>query len=159
MRRALSIIRADSAADAAPATDSVTLDFDARHRRRLRMDADSGVPVILDLPRATVLRDGDLLVCEDGSHIAVRAAAEELLEIRCSDTPALMRMAWHLGNRHLPTDISPDRLLIRRDHVIADMAAGLGGAVREVRAPFDPEGGAYDEGHHHAPADGAQDGG
>ncbi len=80
---------------------------------------------------------------EDGTCISVRAAPEELLEITVADAHALTRLAWHLGNRHLAVQILPDRLRILRDHVIAEMIALLGGSVREITAPFDPETGAY----------------
>jgi urease accessory protein len=130
--------------------DEVTLDYDGRHRRRVMLACASGRRVLLDLAEATVLRDGDGLETPDGV-ILVRAADETLDEITCASAPELMRLAWHLGNRHLATEIHGDRLLIRHDHVIADMAERLGGRVRPVRAPFNPEGGAYggDHGHHH----------
>ena len=130
--------------------DTVRLDFDARHRRRIAMLGDRGLAFLLDLQRATHLRDGDVLVLDDGRHVEVRAAAEPLAEIRAGDVAALVRIAWHLGNRHLPTVLAPDRLLIRRDHVIEDMVRGLGGNVTHIAAPFDPEGGAYaGAGHAH----------
>jgi urease accessory protein len=101
------------------------------------------VAFLLDLPAATELRGGDALVLEDGRLIEVVAAPEPLLEIRCADPLHLARVAWHLGNRHLPTQLLKNRLRIRRDHVIAEMAAKLGAKVVEIEAPFDPEGGAY----------------
>jgi urease accessory protein len=134
------------------AVDAVTLDFDARHRRRFRLNSDGGDAVLLDLPKAVAMADGDGLRLDDGSWIAVRAAVEELAEITCDDQMHLVRVAWHLGNRHLPTQIDGMRLLIRPDHVIEDMARGLGAVVRHVRAPFQPEGGAYGE-HSHPHAD------
>lgn len=136
----------------AAADDSIVLDYDDRHRRRMAMTGTHGVSFLLDLPEATWLRSGDALVLEDGRLIEVVAAPEPLLEIRCADPLHLARVAWHLGNRHLPSQIMPKAIRIRRDHVIADMARGLGAQVREIEAPFDPEGGAYAEGaggHHH----------
>ncbi len=129
------------------AADTVVLDHDNRHRRRLAMTGAGGLDFLLDLPEATTLRDGDGLALEDGRIVAVRAAAEPLTEVRGSDTAALVRLAWHLGNRHLPTQLDGDRLLIRRDHVIEAMLTGLGATVSHVDAPFDPEGGAYGHGH------------
>lgn len=130
------------------AADSVVLDFDDRHRRRMAMRGTRGLSFLLDLPEALALRGGDALVLEDGRLIEVVAAPEPLLEIRCNDPQHLVRVAWHLGNRHLPTQIMGRSLRIRRDHVIADMAKGLGARVIEIEAPFDPEGGAYAGGGH-----------
>jgi urease accessory protein len=135
------------------AADRVVLDYDDRHRRRMAMTGAKGTSFLLDLPVATELRGGDALVLEDGSLIEVVAAPEALLEIRCANALHLARIAWHLGNRHLPTQLLPNALRIRRDHVIAEMARQLGAEVIEIAAPFDPEGGAYAgaAGHHHHP--------
>jgi urease accessory protein len=91
----------------------------------------------------------------DDRHRRRMAAPEPLLEIRCGNPLHLARIAWHLGNRHLPTQLFPKYLRIRRDHVIAEMAAKLGARVIEIEGPFDPEGGAYDapahaHGHDHS---------
>jgi urease accessory protein len=125
------------------AADTVVLDFDDRHRRRMAMTGTRGQEFLLDLENAVALRGGDALVLEDGRLIEVVAAAEPLLEIKGSDPHHLIRVAWHLGNRHLPTQIMPKGLRIRRDHVIEAMVKGLGARVIEIEAPFDPEGGAY----------------
>lgn len=144
-----------------PAADLVLLTFHDRHRRRMRMTGCNGTDVLLDLERAITLQDGDGLILDDGSIIAVKAAAEPLIEITCDDPLHRARIAWHLGNRHLPTQIDEDRILIREDHVIAEMVEGLGGTCKLVEDAFNPEGGAYgdggnghhhhddDEGHHH----------
>ena len=135
----------------APA-DTVVLDFDDRHRRRVAMTGTRGLEFLLDLENAVALRGGDALVLEDGRLIEVVAAPEPLAEIRCNDPHHLVRVAWHLGNRHLPTQIMGKGLRIRRDHVIEAMVKGLGARVIEIEAPFDPEGGAYaGGGHAHAP--------
>jgi len=131
--------------------DTVVLDFDDRHRRRMAMTGTRGLEFLLDLENATALRGGDALVLEDGRLIEVVAAPEPLVEIRGSDPHHLIRVAWHLGNRHLPTQIMPKGLRIRRDHVIEAMVKGLGARIIEIEAPFDPEGGAYAE-HAHAEA-------
>ena len=132
--------------------DTVVLDFDDRHRRRMAMTGTRGLEFLLDLENAVALRGGDALVLEDGRLIEVVAAPEPLLEIRGSDPHHLVRVAWHLGNRHLPTQIMPRGLRIRRDHVIEAMVKGLGARIIEIEAPFDPEGGAYaGGGHAHAP--------
>jgi urease accessory protein len=148
-----------------PGADSVVLDFDDRHRRRMAMTGTRGLEFLLDLENAIALRGGDALVLEDGRLIEVVAAPEPLLEIRGADPHHLIRVAWHLGNRHLPTQIMKKGLRIRRDHVIEAMVKGLGARVIEIEAPFDPEGGAYaghaHEGeaaaHHHTGHDHAHD--
>jgi urease accessory protein len=134
-----------------PAADSVVLDFDDRHRRRMAMTGTRGLEFLLDLEQAVALRGGDALVLDDGRLVEVVAAAEPLIEIRGADPQHLVRIAWHLGNRHLPTQIVGKGLRIRRDHVIEAMVQGLGAKVVEIQAPFDPEGGAYA-----APAPGAE---
>jgi urease accessory protein len=123
--------------------DSVVLDYDGRQRRRISMQGRKGLSFLLDLPHMAQLHGGDALVLEDGRLIQVVAASEPLFEIRCNDALQTARMAWHLGNRHIPTQLSQTALRIRRDHVIADMAKQLGAEVIEIEAPFDPEGGAY----------------
>jgi urease accessory protein len=133
------------------AADTVVLDFDDRHRRRMAMTGTRGLEFLLDLEHAIALRGGDALVLEDGRLIEVVAAPEPLVEIRGADPLHLVRVAWHLGNRHLPTQIMPKGLRIRRDHVIEAMVTGLGARIIEIEAPFDPEGGAYAAAH--APAD------
>jgi urease accessory protein len=132
------------------AADTVVLDFDDRHRRRMAMTGTRGLEFLLDLENAVALRGGDALVLEDGRLIEVVAAAEPLVEIRGADPLHLVRVAWHLGNRHLPTQIMPKGLRIRRDHVIEAMVKGLGARIIEIEAPFDPEGGAYASSHAHA---------
>lgn len=130
------------------ARGTVTLAFDDRYRRRLRLTSDAGDPFLLDLSRAAVLEDGDGLALSDGTWLAVKAAAEALLEITAPSPLLLPRIAWHLGNRHLPAQIEAERILIREDHVIADMIEGLGGRVGRISAPFTPEAGAYVAGPH-----------
>src|SRR6201994_399649 len=124
----------------------------------MAMKGTRGLEFLLDLENAVALRGGDALVLEDGRLIEVVAAPEPLIEIKGSDPHHLIRVAWHLGNRHLPTQIMPKGLRIRRDHVIEAMVKGLGARVVEIEAPFDPEGGAYagsahghaNEHYHHA---------
>jgi urease accessory protein len=140
------------------ARDTVTLDFDDRFRRRRRYVGAKGLAFLLDLEEATALRDGDGLLLEGGGVILVRAAPEPLVEVTADTPEKLMRLAWHLGNRHLPAQIEGSRILIRDDHVITAMLKGLGATLARVDASFDPEGGAYGEhnrnpdhhhGHHH----------
>jgi urease accessory protein len=115
------------------------------------MTGTRGLEFLLDLENAVALRGGDALVLDDGRLIEVVAAPEPLVEIRCRDPEHLVRVAWHLGNRHLPTQITARGLRVRRDHVIEAMVKGLGARIVEIEAPFDPEGGAYaGGGHEHA---------
>lgn len=139
--------KGDWPADAA--ADSLTLNYDDRHRRRIRLTTDSGADVLLDLAKAVPIADGDGLALADGGWLAVRAAPEPLIEITCGTPHELARIAWHLGNRHLPAEVRAESLRIRPDHVIVEMLNGLGAATREIEAPFQPEGGAYDHHHHH----------
>ena len=129
--------------------DTVVLDFDERHRRRVAMTGVRGTEFLLDLEEAVMLRSGDGLRLEDGKIVEVVAAPEPLAEIRASDPAALTRVAWHLGNRHLPTQLMRKALRIRRDPVIEAMVQGLGAVVLGIEAPFDPEGGAYVRGGSH----------
>jgi urease accessory protein len=128
--------------------DSVTLDYDGRHRRRIVLTGASGAEYLLDLAEATHLKDGDGLQLPGGGILQVVAKAEPLLEITAHSPADLIRLAWHIGNRHLAAQIFADRILIRRDHVIAHMLEHQGAHVREVMAAFDPEGGAYRDGGH-----------
>ncbi len=142
------------------AADGLTLDFDMRHRRRLTLTTARGELILLDLPKAVAMADGDGLRLDDGRWLRVTAAQEPLAEVRCGSPQDLARIAWHLGNRHLPAEIGNGVVRIRPDHVIEAMLERLGAAVTHVQAPFQPEGGAYggdqphgrnDHGHdHHA---------
>ena len=129
---------------------SLTLDFDARHRRRIRVTTDQGVDVLIDLPKAVPMADGDALQLEDGRLLKVRAAAEAVVEVRHKEPNQLLRLAWHLGNRHLPTEIRDRILRIRPDHVIEEMLQRFGAELAKVETPFQPAGGAYcDDDRHH----------
>lgn len=142
------------------AAETVVLAYDDRHRRRMAMTGEGGLSFLLDLPEATVLQDGDGLMLEDGRVVRVVAAPEALVEISAESAAALVRIAWHLGNRHLPTEVRGERLRIRRDHVIEQMLRQLGAQLVPVTAPFAPEGGAYRHGavhgHDHGHAHGHQ---
>ncbi len=134
------------------AADRVVLDHGDRHCRRVTLTGANGLAFVLDLPTATRLHGGDALVLEDGRLVEVVAAPEALFEIRCADPQHLARVAWHFGNRHVPVEVRGDALRIRRDHVLADLAAKLGARVVPLEAPFEPEGGAYDDAHHYGDA-------
>ena len=129
--------------------DRVLIDWDRRHRRRILLRTEGGADLLLDLPQAVRLRGGDGLLLDGGGIVRVEARPEALLELHAHTPDALVRIAWHLGNRHLPVQLLDGRVRIRADHVIADMVRGLGGHVAELSAPFDPEAGAYAGGHHH----------
>jgi urease accessory protein len=135
--------------DPAKEVDRVSIDFDRRHRRRILLATDTGKELLLDLPQAARLRHGEGLALDDGGVVRVCAKPEPLLEIHAHDEGELVRIAWHLGNRHLPVQLLGDRIRIRADHVIEEMVEGLGGHVETIDAPFDPEAGAYAGGHQH----------
>ena len=150
MRRAiehLSVVETN----AEPPTATVTLSFEDRHRRRVRLVDDAGVPFLLDLPRAVLMHHGDRLRLDSGGTIEVHAAIEPVMELSCHSVSHAARVAWHVGNRHVPVQVLADgRLRLRVDHVLRDMALGLGAEVRLLSAPFAPEPGAYGGGHGHA---------
>ena len=132
------------------AAGAVTLDFDARYRRRIRLTTDDDEDFLLDLPKTVAMADGDALQLDDGRLLKVQAAAELTVEVRHADPNQLVRIAWHLGNRHFPTEIRNDVLRIRPDHVIEAMLHGFGADLVKLQAPFQPEGGAYSgSGHRH----------
>jgi urease accessory protein len=139
--------------DPAKIVGRVVLDHDNRYRRRLVLQTDGDESLLLDLAEATLLRHGDGLALDDGAVILVEAMSERLLEIRAPQRSLLTRIVWHLGNRHVPTQLDGDRVRIREDHVIAEMVAQLGGTTALITAPFNPEGGAYGGAatHDHAP--------
>ena len=133
------------------ATGTVTLLFEERHRRRIRLVTDQGEEILLDLPKAVAMADGDGLRLHDGRWLKIQAAAEPVVEVSHADPEQLTRLAWHLGNRHLPTQIGRAVLRIRPDHVIEAMLESLGANLMKMHAPFQPEGGAYSshgERHH-----------
>ena len=125
----------------------MTLDHEARHRRRVALKTDAGEDILLDLEKATVLDDGDALKLDDERLVLVKAAPQKLLEVRADNPLRLLRIAWHIGNRHTPAEITPDAIYIEDDHVLAEMVRGQGCRVAAVERPFRPERGAY---HPHA---------
>ena len=128
------------------ATDTVTLDYEARLLRRKRLVSDAGEPFLVELAETRSLSQGEGFRLDDGRIIAVMAAAEPLLAVRHGN---LARIAWHVGNRHTPCQIADDHILIREDKVLQAMLEGLGASVTQVTAPFTPEGGAYGHGRTH----------
>ena len=132
--------------------DHVVLKYDDRYRRRITMTGTGGLEFLLDLKNPTVLNDGDALILSDNQMIAVVAAAEPLIEVRCKNAEYLVRIAWHIGNRHTPCEIKQDCLVIRCDHVLEDLLIRLGAVLEKTKAPFNPEGGAYGVGRTHSHA-------
>lgn len=132
--------------------DLVTLAHDERRIRRKLLTLLHGDEVLVDFPNPVTLDDRAALVLSDGRLVEVIAAEEMLFEIAGRDREHLIRLAWHLGNRHLPAQIEEHRILIERDHVIRDMLVGLGAKVKEISEPFFPEPGAYHSqgDHNHA---------
>jgi urease accessory protein len=122
---------------------TATLDLDHRHRRRIRLETDTGEEFLLDLREARVLSPGDGLILDNGDVVEVQAAPERVCDVTAESPAALARLAWHLGNRHLPVEIRGHALRIRDDHVIVAMLRGLGATVVQLRASFTPEAGAY----------------
>ena len=149
VKRASQILRAGTWR-AADAIDQVVLDADERYRRRIVLPGGHGTTFLLDLPEATALHDGDGLVRDDGTIVAVVAKPEPLVEIAAADAAdviaTMARLAWHLGNRHTELQIVGDKLRMRRDHVLEEMLVGLGASVTPIEAPFEPERGAYEHG-------------
>jgi urease accessory protein len=147
--------RSASAWPSQEAADSLTLNYDNRHRRRIRLKTDAGADLLLDLPKAVAMAHGDGLRLEDGRWLSVKAAPEALIEVRAEGATRLARIAWHIGNRHFPAQILDGAIRFRPDHVMEAMVAGLGGSMTRLDAPFQPEGGAYGgggqaQGHGHA---------
>ncbi len=126
--------------------DHVLLTYEDRFLRRKVLTLASGAKLRVDLPQTTSLDHGGVLITDAGDEVAIRAAEEPLLEVTGE---RLHRIAWHIGNRHTPCQIEDNRLLIQRDHVMADMLVRIGAQVREIVEPFTPEGGAYGHGRTH----------
>ena len=148
------MLRASSVCSAASISESrvidhVVLDAFDRQRRRFVMKGECGTEFLLDLPQATALKDGDGLVLDDGTIVRVVGLPEPLLEISATSALGLVRLAWHLGNRHTDTQFVGAKIRIRRDHVLEDMVKQLGANACPIEAPFDPEAGAPGHDHHH----------
>lgn len=129
--------------------ETITLTYADRFLRRKLLCSDTGTSFLADLSGTQSLNHGDAFELSDGRRVAVLAAQEELLELRSDN---LVRLAWHIGNRHTPCKVETDRLLIQPDHVLYEMVLQLGGTVAQVNEPFTPEGGAYGHGRTHGHA-------
>jgi urease accessory protein len=152
MRRATKVLAPGTWHDSVA---TVSLTYDDRYRRRTRLTDTAGIDFLLDLEKPRVLQHGEGLALEGGGVIAVVAADEAVADIHTHSLAETARIAWHIGNRHIPVQVLKDgSLRIRDDHVLAAMIEGLGAHVHRAMAPFSPEGGAYSEeaktrGHHH----------
>jgi len=133
---------------------TLTLAFDMRQKSRFRAQLDEGVEVALFMPRGSVLRSGDLLKADNGKIVLVKAAAELVSYVATEDSHLMARACYHLGNRHVPLQIGEGWLRYAHDHVLDDMLHGLGLHAKAMRAPFEPEAGAYGghASHQHAHA-------
>ena len=149
MIRATAIVRRP-AVKAERVADSLVLDHEARLRRRVALKGEGGLEFLLDLERANVIEDGDAVKLEDGRLVQIKAAPEKLIAITTDNPLRLVKVAWHLGNRHVATEITNDTLYIAHDHVLLEMVRGLGATATPVERPFRPERGAY-AGHDHGP--------
>jgi len=137
---------------------SLSLPFEIRQKSRFRSILEDGTELAIFLPRGSKLTDGDLLEADDGTLIRVVAAPEQLLYVTAPDSLALTRAAYHLGNRHTPVEIGDGFLKLANDPVLREMLQGLGMQLREVQLPFQPESGAYSQGHsHHSDAGGERE--
>jgi len=153
MRRAVRVISAGEGT-LQDVQGTVTLCFEDRFRRRVRLHDDGGEAFMLDLAQATRFEDGDGLALDGGGVLLVRAALEDVVDVAGLDTQHTARLAWHIGNRHTPVEVLKNgHLRIQYDHVLAHMLEGLGATLDRKTAPFVPEPGAYDN-----PSDGASHG-
>ena len=133
---------------------SVALDWDVRQKSRFDAHTAEGEHIGVFLPRGTVLRGGDVLIDTDGQMLRVQAADQAVLRITpCTEHGSafdLVRAAYHLGNRHVPIELTPTHLHIEPDHVLAEMLRAMHLIVTPTDAPFEPESGAYGDGHSHS---------
>lgn len=127
----------------------LVLSFQQREKSRLKAELANGEAVGLFLARGTVLKAGDVLESDDGARLRVVAADETVSTVTAKDSHLLLRIAYHLGNRHVPLQVEPTWLRYRHDHVLDDMVRLIGGEVKVEQAPIQPESGAYGGGHHH----------
>ena len=123
--------------------DTVILNYAQRSAQQMTVTGVKGTVIEIGLHKSWRLRTDYLLVLDDGSLVEVVAAPEALIEARAADIAALARLAWHLGDRHIPVQVLPNRIRARRDGAIEGLLASLGAKVATIEAPFEPEGGAY----------------
>ncbi|WP_375452730.1 urease accessory protein UreE [uncultured Devosia sp.] len=127
--------------------ERIVLEHDERRLRRKLLRLQGGAEIMLDFPQTITLDHRGALQLDDGRLVEIVAAPELLYEIRARDTDHLVRLAWHIGNRHTAAQLEANRILIKRDHVLKAMLEGLGAVITDVAEPFFAEHGAY---HSHA---------
>jgi urease accessory protein len=148
MPRAISVLAADHRRDR-PVVDTVVLDHAQRSTQNITVTGVKGGSYEIALAEPARLRTDDLLVLDDGGLVEVVAAPEALIEGRAADVAALSRLAWHLGDRHVPVQVLPNRVRVRRDANVEALLKSLGAKIVLIEAPFEPEGGAYSSSHGH----------
>jgi urease accessory protein len=148
MPRAVRVLSA-AARHGRTATDTVILDYAARSTQTITVTSVKGACIDINLHEPARLRTDDALVLDDGALVEVVAASEPLIEARAADVAGLSRLAWHLGDRHLPVQVLANRIRVRRDASIETLLASLGAKMIPIEAPFEPEGGAYESSHAH----------
>jgi len=136
-------------ATAGEPSDRLVLTWELRRKSRLKATTASGREVGLFLPRGTVLLDGHLMKASDERIIAVEAAPEDVSTIASPDAMLLARVAYHLGNRHVRTQVGPGFTRYRHDRAIDDLVRKLGAQVTVEEVPFEPERGTKDHAHDH----------
>jgi len=156
MPRAIRVVAAAERGDR-PVADTLILDYAQRGAQTLSLAGVKGGPYDIDLPAPARLRTDDLLELDDGRLLEVVAAAEPLLEARVTDLTGLTRLAWQLGDRHVPVQILTNRLRVRREPALETLLAALGAKTTAIEAPFEPEGGAYASTHAHGYGHGHHD--
>jgi urease accessory protein len=147
MRRVVRVVKSDGTRQ----IDSVILGPDQRRLQTAHLTGVNGTPIGLMLPEPVMLRMGDAFELDGGDRVEIVVEPEALSEIRGSDVTHLARLAWHLGDRHVPIQVLANRIRMRRDAALEAMLAALGARLTAIEAPFDPEGGAYatPAGHEH----------
>lgn len=148
MPRALRVITANDRHGRTP-VDTVILDYAQRSTPKITVNGVKGLSIDIDLHTPARLRTDDLLELDNGALVEVVAAPEPLIEAKATDTSALARLAWHLGDRHVPVQLLPNRIRAQRDPAIDALLKALGAKVVNIEAPFEPEGGAYEAAHAH----------
>jgi urease accessory protein len=149
MPRATSVIAAAARLDR-PAGDTIILDYAQRSAQKITVASVKGAAIEIDLAKPQRLRTDDLLVLDDGNLVEVVAAPEPLIEARAADVGGLSRLAWHLGDRHIPVQVLANRIRARREASIETLLTSLGAKVTAIDAPFEPEGGAYESSPAHS---------
>jgi urease accessory protein len=131
-------------------TDTVLLDYARRNARNITVPGLKGGQFEIALTEPARLCTDDVLLLDDGTVIEVVAAPEPLIEARAADLAHLARLAWHLGDRHVPVQLFANRIRARREPAIESLLRSLGAKLVLIEAPFEPEGGAYESAHGHA---------